>query len=65
MKSIFLKYTLEIEIIIKSLTANIVSEKYVIENYLDKRTCFDSNVDIELIKKLVFIINEKSTNLWL
>lgn len=61
LRSIFLKYALEIEIIVKSLIANVVSEKYGIENYLNKRTCFDSNADIKLITNLIFSINEEST----
>ena len=42
LRSIFLKYALEIEIIIKSLVANIVAENYGIKDYLDIN-CFDAN----------------------
>ena len=58
LKSIFLRYTLEIELIIKSLIANTVSEKYGVKDYL-KLSCFDSNIDIDSIKKLVFQIGEE------
>lgn len=58
LKSIFLRYTLELELIIKSLIANTVSEKYGVKDYL-KLSCFDSNIDIDSIKKLVFQIGEE------
>lgn len=60
LRSIFLKYALEIEIIVKSLISNTISEKYGIENSLSEIICFDSNADVELIKYLVFDINEES-----
>lgn len=58
LKSIFLKYTLEIELIIKSLIANTISEKYGVVHYL-KQSYFDINGDIDSIKKLVFQIDEE------
>ncbi len=58
LRIIFLKYVLEIETIIKSLIANMISQKYGIKKYLDERNCFDSNADIELIQKLISNINE-------
>ena len=58
LKSIFLKYTLEIEQIIKSLTANTISEKYGVENYLEYH-CFDLNLDKDYIDKMVLSINEE------
>lgn len=57
-KAIFLKYSLEIEIVIKSLIANTIAEEYGIENYL-KQENFDENADKELIKELIFKINKE------
>ena len=51
-KAIFLKYTLEIEVIIKSLIANTLSEKYGIQDYL-KLENFDENVNENFINKLI------------
>ena len=56
-KAIFLKFTLEIEVIIKSLIANIISEKYGIKNYL-KINNFDENADEKFIKELINSINK-------
>lgn len=58
LKSIFLKYTLEIEQVIKSLIANTVSEKYGVEEYLEY-DCFDLNLDRDYIDKMVLSINEE------
>jgi abortive infection bacteriophage resistance protein len=57
-KAIFLKFTLEIEVIIKSLMSNTLAEKYGIEDYL-KIENFDENVDTELINKLIENINKE------
>ena len=58
LKAIFLKYALEIEVIVKSLIANTISKKYSIKNYLERQT-FDKNADIESVKRLVFNIGEE------
>lgn len=47
-KAIFLKYTLEIEVIIKSLMSNTLAEKYGVEDYL-KLENFDDNANEELV----------------
>lgn len=51
-KAIFLKYTLEIEVIIKSLMSNTLVEEYGVEDYL-KLENFDDNANEELVN--VFI----------
>lgn len=51
-KAIFLKYTLEIEVIIKSLMANVLAEKYGIQDYL-KNENFDNANNEELINTLI------------
>lgn len=51
-KDIFLKYTLEIEVIIKSLMSNTLAEEYGVEDYL-KLENFDDNANEELVN--VFI----------
>lgn len=58
LKSIFLKYTLEIEQFVKSLISNVVSEKYGIEDYL-KYSCFDQNANKDSIDKMIMSINEE------
>ena len=58
LKSIFLKYTLEIEQVVKSLIANTVSEKYGIKNYLEY-DCFDQNIDKDSIDKILLNIDEE------
>lgn len=55
---IFLKYILEIEIIIKSLLAETISSKYGIENYLSIDN-FDDNVERCLIQGSINKINEE------
>lgn len=47
-KAIFLKYTLEIEVIIKSLMSNTLAEEYGVEDYL-KLENFDDNANEELV----------------
>ncbi len=56
-KAIFLKYILEIEIIIKSFIANIVAEEYGIQDYLTVDN-FDENCNKKLIEDLVEKINK-------
>ena len=46
-KAIFLKFTLEIEVIIKSLVANTLAEKYGVQDYL-KIENFDENVNMKI-----------------
>lgn len=58
LKSIFLKYSLEIEQVIKSLIANTISEKYGVKNYLEYN-CFDQSVDKDYIDKIRLNIDEE------
>lgn len=51
-KAIFLKYILEVEVIIKSLIANVISEEYGIKDYL-KLENFDDSSDEEVINSLI------------
>lgn len=51
-KAIFLKFTLEIEIIIKSLMANALAEEYGVEDYL-KLENLDENADDELVDDFI------------
>ncbi len=51
-KAIFLKFTLEIEVIIKSLIANTLAEEYGVEDYL-KLENLDENADKELINDFI------------
>ena len=57
-KAIFLKYTLEIEVIIKSLMANTLAEKYGIKEYL-KENNFDENANKDFINNLIESINKE------
>ena len=57
-KAIFLKYILEIEVVIKSLMANILAEEYGVENYL-KLENFDANVDEELVRDFILKIEKE------
>ena len=57
-RSIFLKYILEIETIIKSLLAETISEKYGIENYLIVDN-FDNSVNSSTIQESIDKINEE------
>ena len=57
-KAIFLKYILEIEVIVKSLMANTISEKYGIKNYLDFNN-FDETANSDLINNLIENINKE------
>ena len=55
---IFLKYILEIEIIIKSLLAEVISSKYGIEKYLDINN-FDDTVDKSVLQDGLEKINKE------
>ena len=57
-KAIFLKYILEIEVIIKSLMANILAEEYGIEDYL-KYENLDNNADENVINDFIEKINKE------
>ena len=57
-RSIFLKYILEIETIIKSLLSETISEKYGIENYLIVDN-FDNSVNSSTIQDAIDKINEE------
>lgn len=57
-KAIFLKYTLEIEVIIKSLMANIIAEQYGVENYL-KLENFDEQANEEFKNNLIECVNKE------
>jgi len=60
LRNIFLKYSLEIEIILKSLLAENLSSRYGIKNYLVKEN-FDDMIDKEIIIELVNIIEKEIT----
>lgn len=51
-KAIFLKYILEIEVVIKSLMGNTISEKYGVEDYL-KSDNLDNNASEDLVKDFI------------
>ena len=57
-KAIFLKFTLEIEVIIKSLMANTLAEKYGVKDYL-KLENFDENANEDLKNNLIENINKE------
>ena len=57
-RSIFLKYILEIETIIKSLLAEVISSKYGIRDYLIISN-FDDSVDSSVIQESIDKINEE------
>lgn len=59
-KAIFLKFTLEIEVIIKSLMANTLAEEYGVKDYL-KLDNLDENVNEEMINDFIKKI-EKEIN---
>ncbi len=60
-KTIFLKYILEIELIIKALLANTITENYGIKNYL-KTSNFNSQASLTEIQKLRNKINKEIKN---
>ena len=57
-RSIFLKYILEIETVIKSLLAELLSLKYGIDNYLLINN-FDNNINSKIIQDNIDKINEE------
>lgn len=57
-KAIFLKYVLEIEVIIKSLIANVIAEQYGVEDYL-KLENFDEHANEEYINNLIECVNKE------
>lgn len=60
LRSIFLKYSLEIEIILKSLLAETISLRYGIKDYLVKEN-FDDTVNETTITESINIIEEELT----
>lgn len=57
-KAIFLKYILEIEVVIKSLIANALAEVYGVEDYL-KSENLDADADEELVKDFISKIEKE------
>lgn len=57
-KAIFLKFTLEIEVIIKSLIANTLAEEYGVENYLTLEN-LDENANEELVTDFIVKIEKE------
>lgn len=57
LSAVFLKYALEIEMIIKSLIVNTIIGRYGVKNYLNKN-CFDSTANINAIDDLLYHIEE-------
>lgn len=57
-KAIFLKYTLEIEVIIKTLISNTIAERYGIKDYL-KAENFDETADVNLANDLIESVNKE------
>lgn len=58
LRSIFLKYSLEVEIILKSLLAETLSSKYGIKDYLIKEN-FDDTVNETIINGSINVIEEE------
>lgn len=58
LRSIFLKYSLEVEIILKSLLAETLSSKYGIKDYLIKEN-FDDTVNETIINGSIDVIEEE------
>ena len=57
-KAIFLKFTLEVEVIIKTLMSNTLAERYGIEDYLKKEN-FDETANDDFINSLIESINKE------
>lgn len=57
-KAIFLKFTLEIEVVIKSLMANILAEEYGVKDYL-KVENFDKNTNKDIINDFITKIEKE------
>mgnify|MGYP002517824511 CR=1 FL=1 len=58
LRSIFLKYSLEIEMILKSLLAETISSRYGIKDYLVKEN-FDNKVNEKVITESINVIKEE------
>jgi len=58
LRYIMLKYALEIELVIKSLIANTLSDKYGLQNYLDINN-LDNNANKDVKEKIIDKINEE------
>ena len=58
LRYIMLKYALEIELVIKSLIANTISNKYGLQNYLDINN-LDNNANNEIKEKIIDKINDE------
>lgn len=58
LKYIMLKYTLEVEIVIKSLMSNRISKIYGLENYLDINN-LDNGISTDMKEKLINRINNE------
>ena len=58
LRYIMLKYALEIELVIKSLIANAISNKYGLQNYLDINN-LDNNANNEVKEKIIDKINDE------
>ena len=58
LRSIFLKYSLEIEIILKSLLAETISSRYGIKEYLIKEN-FDDTLNETIVTESINVINEE------
>lgn len=58
LRSIFLKYSLEIEIILKSLLAETISSRYGIKEYLIKEN-FDDTINETIVTESINVINEE------
>lgn len=58
LRSIFLKYSLEIEIILKSLLAETISSRYGIKEYLIKEN-FDDTINEIIVTESINVINEE------
>lgn len=58
LRSIFLKYLLEIEMILKSLLAETISSRYGIKEYLIKEN-FDDTINETIVTESINVINEE------
>ena len=58
LRSIFLKYSLEVEMILKSLLAETLSSRYGIKDYLVKEN-FDDTIDKTIITESINVIKEE------
>lgn len=58
LRYIMLKYALEIELVIKSLIANTISDRYGLQNYLDINN-LDNNAKVEIKEKIIDKVNDE------